>query len=204
MIFSKAAISTGRSSSSACAVSPVQAQFRDSWKYCRARISLAHTTSCAGFSATSRNSNSGGTASHASRRLLARRRNLREDQRRWTYLYRGRQRGKDRRFLLRAKRDVAAAKAFFRRRLRARRLRAPSRLMGTKRPSAAREILGEHRRGKRTQTDVFDKTFRIAWRDSFCFQLMPRDFHRDGRQGSDARSEVKAAESHSARCAAWP
>ena len=88
---------------------------------------------------------------------------------RWTYLYRAVDKeGKTVDFLLRAKRDVAAAKAFFRRAFKSQgRLPRAITLDGYQASHrAAREILGEHRRGKRTQirsskylTDVFDKTF---------------------------------------------
>jgi transposase-like protein len=86
-----------------------------------------------------------------------------------TYLYRAVDKeGKTVDFLLRAKRDVAAAKAFFRRAFRSQgRLPRAITLDGYQASHrAAREILGEPRRGKRTQirsskylTDVFDKTF---------------------------------------------
>ena len=88
---------------------------------------------------------------------------------RWTYLYRAVDKeGKTVDFLFRAKRDVAAAKAFFRRAFKSQgRLPRAITLDGYQASHrGAREILGEHRRGKRTQirsskylTDVFDKTF---------------------------------------------
>ena len=72
----------------------------------------------------------------------------------WTYLYRAvDSAGKTVDFLLRAKRDVAAAKAFFRRAFESQgRLPRAITLDGYQASHrAAREILGEHRRGKRTQ-----------------------------------------------------
>ncbi len=73
---------------------------------------------------------------------------------RWTYLYRSVDKeGKTVDFLLRAKRDVAAAKAFFRRAFKSQgRLPRAITLDGYQASHrAAREILGEHRRGKRTK-----------------------------------------------------
>ena len=73
---------------------------------------------------------------------------------RWTYLYRAvdKQR-KTVDFLLRAKRDVAAAKAFFRRAFKSQgRLPRAITLDGYHASHrAAREFLGKHRRGKRTK-----------------------------------------------------
>ncbi len=73
----------------------------------------------------------------------------------WTYLYRAvdKKQGKTVDFLLRAKRDVAAAKAFFRRAFKSQgRLPQKITLDGYQASHrAAREILGEHRRGKRTK-----------------------------------------------------
>jgi transposase-like protein len=72
---------------------------------------------------------------------------------RWTYLYRAvDSEGKTVDFLLRAKRDVAAAKAFFRRTFKTQgRLPRAITLDGYQASHrAAREFLGEHRRGKRT------------------------------------------------------
>jgi transposase-like protein len=73
---------------------------------------------------------------------------------RWTYLYRAiDSAGKTVDFLLRAKRDVAAAKAFFRRALKSQgRLPRAITLDGYQASHrAAREFLGEHRRGPRTE-----------------------------------------------------
>ena len=73
---------------------------------------------------------------------------------RWTYLYRAvDKQGKTVDFLLRAKRDVAAAKAFFRRVFKCQgRLPRAITLDGYQASHrAAREFLGEHRRGKRTK-----------------------------------------------------
>jgi transposase-like protein len=73
---------------------------------------------------------------------------------RWTYLYRAVDKeGKTVDFLLRAKRDVAAAKAFFRRTFRGQgRLPCKITLDGYQASHrAAREILGDHPRGQRTQ-----------------------------------------------------
>ena len=84
-----------------------------------------------------------------SRQLLARRRDLREDQRPLAVtLSRCRRDGKTVDFLLRAKRDVAAAKAFFRRAFKSQgRLPRAITLDGYQASHrAAREILGEHRR----------------------------------------------------------
>jgi transposase-like protein len=91
---------------------------------------------------------------------------------RWTYLYRAVDReGKTVDFLLRAKGDVAAAKAFFRRTFKTQgRLPRAITLDGYQASHrAAREFLGEHRRGKRTNlrsskylTDVFDKSLSVA------------------------------------------
>jgi len=72
----------------------------------------------------------------------------------WTYLYRAvDKQGKTVDFLLRAKRDVAAAKAFFRRAFKSQgRLPQKITLDGYQASHrAAREILGEHQRGKRTK-----------------------------------------------------
>ena len=72
----------------------------------------------------------------------------------WTYLYRavGKQ-GKTVDFLLRAKRDVAAAKAFFRRAFKSQgRLTQKITLDGYQASHrAAQEILNEHQRGRRTK-----------------------------------------------------
>jgi hypothetical protein len=73
---------------------------------------------------------------------------------RWTYLYRAVDSdGKSVVFLLRAKRDVAAAKAFFRRAFKSQgRLPRAITLDGYQASHrAAREFLGEHRRGKRAK-----------------------------------------------------
>jgi transposase-like protein len=73
---------------------------------------------------------------------------------RWTYLYRAvDSTGKTVDFLLRAKRDVAAAKAFFRRAFKSQgRLPRAIALDGYQASHrAAREFLGEHRHGKRTK-----------------------------------------------------
>ena len=73
---------------------------------------------------------------------------------RWTYLYRAVDKeGKTVDFLLRAKRDVAAAKAFLRRAFKSQgRVPRAITLDGYQASHrAAREILGEHRRGKRTK-----------------------------------------------------
>jgi transposase-like protein len=73
---------------------------------------------------------------------------------RWTYLYRAVDgEGKTVDFLLRAKRDVAAAKAFFRRAFKSHGgLPRAITLDGYQASHrAARECLGEHRRGKRTR-----------------------------------------------------
>jgi len=88
------------------------------------------------------------------RHILAGRRNLCEDQRQVTYLYRAvDKQGKTVDFLLRAKRDVAAAKAFFRRAFKSQgRLPQKITLDGYQASHrAAREILDEHQRGKRTK-----------------------------------------------------
>jgi transposase-like protein len=73
---------------------------------------------------------------------------------RWTYLYRAVDKeGKTVDFLLRAKRDVAAAKAFFRRAFKSQG-RLPHKItLDGYQPShrAAREVLGEHRRRPRTE-----------------------------------------------------
>jgi transposase-like protein len=73
---------------------------------------------------------------------------------RWTYLYRAVDSdGKTVDFLLRAKRDVAAAKAFFRRAFKSQgKLPRAITLDGYQASHrAARECLGEHRRGSRTK-----------------------------------------------------
>lgn len=73
---------------------------------------------------------------------------------RWTYLYRAVDKeGKTVDFLLRAKRDVAAAKAFFRRAFKSQGRRPRAITLDGYQAShrAAREILGEHRRGKRSK-----------------------------------------------------
>ena len=77
----------------------------------------------------------------------------------WTYLYRAvDKQGKTVDFLLRAKRDVAAAKAFFRRAFKSQgRLPQKITLDGYQASHrAAREILGEHQRGKRTKICLTD------------------------------------------------
>ena len=88
---------------------------------------------------------------------------------RWTYLYRAVDKeGKTVDFLLRAKRDVAAAKAFFRRAFSAQgRLPHKITLDGYQASHrAAKEALGEHPEGNQCEirsskylTDVFDKAF---------------------------------------------
>ena len=73
---------------------------------------------------------------------------------RWTYLYRAvDSAGRTVDFLLRAKRDVAAAKVFFRRAFKSQgRLPRAVTLDGYQASHrAAREVLGEHRRGERTK-----------------------------------------------------
>lgn len=73
---------------------------------------------------------------------------------RWTYLYRAvDSAGKTVDFLLRAKRDVAAAKAFFRRAFKSQgQLPRAITLDGYQASHrAARELLGEHRRGQQTK-----------------------------------------------------
>ena len=101
------------------------------------------------------NSKSGGTASPAGSGV-----SWRVDETyvkikgKWTYLYRAvDKQGKTVDFLLRAKRDVAAAKAFFRRAFKSQgRLPQKITLDGYQASHrAAREILGEHQRGKRTK-----------------------------------------------------
>ena len=73
---------------------------------------------------------------------------------RWTYLYRAVDKeGKTVDFLLRAKRDVAATKAVFRRAFKSQGRLPRAITLDSYQAShwAAREILGEHRRGKRTK-----------------------------------------------------
>jgi transposase-like protein len=72
---------------------------------------------------------------------------------RWTYLYRAVDKGgKTVDFLLRARRNVAAAKAFFRRACHGRRLPDKITLDGYQAShSAAREVLAQHRGGARTK-----------------------------------------------------
>ena len=73
---------------------------------------------------------------------------------RWTYLYRAvDSAGKTVHFLLRAKQDVAAAKAFFRRAFKSQGRLPPAITLDGYQAShrAAREFLGEHRRGQRTK-----------------------------------------------------
>ena len=133
MIFSRAVNSTGRSLSSALS-------FRDLVEMMAERgIALAHTTIM---------------------RWIARYVPWRADETyvkikgKWTYLYRAvDKQGKTVDFLLRAKRDVAAAKAFFRRAFKSQgRLPQKITLDGYQASHrAAREILGEHQRGKRTK-----------------------------------------------------
>jgi transposase-like protein len=87
---------------------------------------------------------------------------------RWTYLYRAVDKeGKTVDFLVRAKRDIVAAKAFFRQAFKRQgRLPRVITLEGYQASyRAAREILKEHRHDKRTKirsskylTDVFDKS----------------------------------------------
>ena len=72
---------------------------------------------------------------------------------RWTYLYRAvDSQGKTVDFLPRAKRDMAAAKAFFRRAFKSQGLLPHKVTLDGYQAShrAVREILGEHQRGKRT------------------------------------------------------
>ena len=90
---------------------------------------------------------------------------------RWTYLYRAVDKeGKTVDFLLRAKRDVAAAKAFFRRAfMRQRRLPQKITLDGYQASHrAVKEALGEHPEGNQCEirsskylTDVFDKSLSV-------------------------------------------
>ncbi len=98
----------------------------------------------------------------------------------WTNLYRAvDKQGKTVDFLLRAKRDVTSAKAFFRRAFKnqGRPPRAITLDGYQASHRAAREILGQHRRGKRSKirsskylTDVFDKTVFIPLGEiDLCF-----------------------------------
>jgi len=73
---------------------------------------------------------------------------------RWTYLYRAvDSAGKTVDFVLRAKRNVPAAKVFFRRAFKSRSTLPRAITLDGYRAShrAAREVLGEHRRGGRTK-----------------------------------------------------
>jgi transposase-like protein len=128
---------------------------------------------------------------------------------RWTYLYRAVDReGKTVDFLLRAKRDVAAVKAFFRRAFKTQgRLPCAITLDGYQAlHRAAREFLEEHRHGKRTKlrsskylTDVFDKSVSVAGLVISVFRLLSKRYvPLDGRE-SVAHSEVKAGRRATAR-----
>src|SRR6202453_2806320 len=109
---------------------------------------------------------------------------------RWTYLYRAVDKeGKTVDFLLRAKRDVAAAKAFFRRAFeRQGRLPRKITLDGYQASHrAAKEALDEHPEGNQCKirsskylTDVFDKAFPNRHGGEFFLKPMLRGFRPDG------------------------
>jgi transposase-like protein len=93
---------------------------------------------------------------------------------RWTYLYRAVDSdGKTVDFLLRAKRDVAAAKAFFRRAFKNQgRLPHAITLDGYQASHrAAREFLGEHRRGERTKVRSSKYLNNLIEQDHRCVKL---------------------------------
>ena len=163
MIFSKAAISTGRSSSSGALVSPVQAQLS------RSRGNDGRTRD---FSGPYDDNALDPALCFGIRKALKGHRfacragaSWRVDETyvkikgHWTYLYRADDKqGKTLDFLLRAKRDVASAKAFFRRAFKnqGRPPRAITLDGHQASHRAAREILGQHRRGKRTKIRVLE------------------------------------------------
>jgi hypothetical protein len=128
------------------------------------------------------------------------------------YLYRAvDNEGKTVDFLLRAKRDVAAAKAFFRRAF-GRQSRLPHKItldgyQASHR--AAKEALGEHLDGDQCKirsskylTDVFDKSLSVAGVEIVCFSAFfaKRSVPLDSRE-SVAGSEVKAGRQATARYA---
>ena len=136
MIFLKAVISTAKSSSSACVGIPVQAQLsRSRGNDGRTRIisgsyddHALNRTLCSGIrKAVEPICRQAGGSWRVDETYV-------KIKGRWTYLYRAvDKQGKTVDFLLRAKRDVAAAKAFFRRAFKSQAdCRAPSRLTATK------------------------------------------------------------------------
>jgi transposase-like protein len=92
---------------------------------------------------------------------------------RWTYLYRAVDKeGKTVDFVLRAKRDIASAKAFFRRAFKSQGRPPRAITLDGYQAShrAAREILGQHRRGKRTKIRS-SKYLRMRLTRPFPFHL---------------------------------
>ena len=156
MNYSRAAISTERSSSSACAgIYGSSFSYRDLVEMMAERgVDLAHTTIMRWIQRFVPE-----FEKRWNRFAYKAGRSWRVDQTyvkikgRWTYLYHADSDGKTIDFLLRANRDVAAAKAFFQRAFNSQsRLPRAITLDGYQASHrAAREFLGEHRRGGRTE-----------------------------------------------------
>jgi transposase-like protein len=123
---------------------------------------------------------------------------------RWTYLYRAvDKQGKTVDFLLRAKRDVAAAKAFFRRAFKSqgRLPRAITLEVYQASRRAAREILGEHHRCKRTKirsskSRIIDRS-NLDWSNAGIEALSERLNHYS-RHRADAQDQKRSVQTRKA------
>ena len=134
---------------------------------------------------------------------------------RWTYLYRAVDKeGKTVDVLLRAKRDVAAAKVFFRRAFRGQgRLPHKITLDGYQASHrAASEVLGEHPEGNRCEirsskylTDVFDKSLSVPGVVIVSFPVFSRSALSRwlAKKATWATSQAWPA-GYCPACAAWP